>query len=256
MDKQNFDNNRKKLTTIQKVDFEYFLKSKNDDEIAEIRGVDRSTVNKNITKIAATFGIKRDKLINDSGRDGIEKIVHRQKLLKLCLKHIPDEVTRPHIYEESGDSNPITDPAFMSKSNVNTDNRPQISINPQNIPASKSIPELTTLEFIGRKDDLTDLANLSRQAKIVLIKAEHGIGKTWLAKEFFSRHPDQYEVVQINFSLLLSEAAKAEEKLPIILKQLNQQTSGSFELNLDCLRARLLDRSQKTVAFLISNSST
>ena len=150
MDKQEFDNKRKNLTTIQKVDFEHFLKSKNDDEIAEIRGVDRSTVNKNITNIATAFGIKRDKLINDSGRDVTEKIVHRQKLLKLCLRYIPDEVTKPHIYEESDDDKSNDDPTSVSASIVNTDDRPQPPANPQNLPTPEPVPELTTLEFIGR----------------------------------------------------------------------------------------------------------
>lgn len=133
MEKQDFDNTRNKLTTIQKVDFEYFLKSKNDDEIAKIRGVDRSTVTKNITNIATAFSIKRDRLVNDSGRDGIEKIVYRQKLLKLCLRHIPNEVTRPHIYEEYGNDNPNNNQVSVSESIFSKGDRPQPPTSPQNI---------------------------------------------------------------------------------------------------------------------------
>ncbi len=144
MDKQEFHNKRKNLTTTQKTHFRYFLESKTDEEVATIEEISRTTANRHITNIAEKFGIKRDKLINDSGRDGIEKMAHRQKLLELCLQHIPDEVTRPHIYEKSGDDKPNNNSASFSETVVSKGDHPP------NIPTPDRLPELITLEFIGR----------------------------------------------------------------------------------------------------------
>ncbi|MFN7715567.1 MAG: hypothetical protein ACK5QS_08830 [Pseudanabaenaceae cyanobacterium] len=238
MDRQEFDNKRKSLTTIQKIDFEYFLKSRSDDEIAEIRGVDRSSVTRNINNIAKVFGIKPEKDIKGKA---IEKNVQKFKLLELCLTHIPEEVTQPHIYDQ-----------LVSRSEItNLVTRPQPLINPQNIPIPESIPELTTLEFIGRDRDLTHLANRRKQYKIVLIKAGAGVGKSTLAREFLQTQFKK--VIRIEMGLESGNVTPAEEKVSQILrKDFDEEPSRDFGINLDILREKLSDRTNP-IGVLIDN---
>ncbi|MCY7332971.1 MAG: NACHT domain-containing protein [Pseudanabaena sp. CAN_BIN31] len=128
MDKVKFDRIRNDLTLTQKTDFQHFLESKSDDEIAEIRKVDRSSASRNIANIAKSFGIHAPK--------GTKK-VHCFRLLDLCLIHIPEEVTRPHIYDEFSDR--------IDK--INADDRSSTSTNNENIaPNALSID----LKLLGR----------------------------------------------------------------------------------------------------------
>ena len=138
-----------------------------------------------------------------------------------------------------------------TKTDIQIGDRPQPLTNSQNILTPEPIPELTTLEFIGRDRDLTNLASLSKQLKIILIKAGAGVGKSTLAKEFLHRYFQK--VIEINLALSVDENVPASEKLPVILKELNQEISNSFALNLDCLKKRISDRNQPSVAFLIDN---
>ncbi len=106
-------------------------------------------------------------------------------------------------------------------------------------------------ELLGRDVDRQKLEELRNQYKIVLIKAGAGVGKSTLAQEFLKMHFQK--VIEINLALSVDENVPASERLPAILKELNQEISNSFALNLDCLKKRLLDRNQPSVAFLIDN---
>ncbi len=129
--------------------------------------------------------------------------------------------------------------------------RPQSPTNPQNIPTRESIPELTTLEFIGRDRDLTNLANLRRQAKIVLIKAGAGVGKSTLAREFLQTQFKK--VIRIEMGLESGNVTPAEEKVSQILrKDFDEEPSRDFGINLDILREKLVDRANP-MGVLIDN---
>jgi tetratricopeptide (TPR) repeat protein len=129
--------------------------------------------------------------------------------------------------------------------------RPQPLTNPQNIPTLESIPELTTLEFIGRDRDLTNLANLSRQAKIVLIKAGAGVGKSTLAREFLQTQFKK--VIRLEMGLESGNVTPAEEKVSQILrKDFDEEPSRDFGINLDILREKLADRANP-IGVLIDN---
>ncbi|MBD2175323.1 ATP-binding protein [Pseudanabaena sp. FACHB-1998] len=246
MDKQEFDSKRKGLTPTQKVDFEYFLKSKNDDEIAALRDVDRSSINRNITNIATVFGIKRNKIKSDNGKDSPEKKVHRQKLLKLCLTYIPDEVTQPHIYDEF-----YEDLLSNNKSTVHVSDRPSTPPNPQNIPILDRTQELTPLEFIGRDRDLTNLTNLRKQYKLVLVKSGAGVGKSTLAREFLQTNFKK--VIRIEMGLESGNVTPAEEKVSQILrKDFDEEPSRDFGINLGILGEKLADRANP-IGVLIDN---
>ena len=112
-------------------------------------------------------------------------------------------------------------------------------------------PELTTLDFIGREKDLTNLANLSRQAKIVLIKAGAGVGKSTLAREFLQTHFKK--VIRIEMGLESGNVTPAEEKVSQILrKDFDEEPSRDFGINLDVLREKLADRANP-IGVLIDN---
>ncbi|MFM7601949.1 MAG: hypothetical protein ACKO7R_12255 [Pseudanabaena sp.] len=129
--------------------------------------------------------------------------------------------------------------------------RPHHPINPKKIHTPEPILELTTLEFIGRDQDLTNLANLSRQAKIVLIKAGSGVGKSTLAREFLR---SQFKkVIRIEMGMEFKDITPASEKVSQILqKDFNEHPSQDFGVNLDTLRDKLSDRAN-LIAVLIDN---
>ena len=195
-----------------------------------------SVVSKHITNITKRFGIEKEK---DEQCKIIDKKAHRCELLRLCLAYIPDEVSKPHSYDDS----------FSYDISINNNRNPTPSIQI----ATDHNQELTTLEFIGRDRDLTNIANLSKQAKIVLIKGGPGEGKSTLADKFLRMHFQEENIIEIDLALSVEDNVPASDRLPIILKRLNQEISTSFALNLDCLKKRLSDRQQPPAAFLINN---
>ena len=233
MDKKKFEDIRKNLTRTQKQVFELFLKGECDASIAAtMNDINVSVVSKHITNITKRFGIEIEK---DEQCKIIDKKAHRCELLRLCLAYIPDKVSKPHPYDDSFSCN-------IS---------PQPTTNSQNIPTPESITELTTLEFIGRDRDLTNLANLSRQAKIVLIKAGAGVGKSTLAREFLQTQFKK--VIRIEMGLESGNVTPAEEKVSQILrKDFDEEPSRDFGINLDILREKLADRANP-IGVLIDN---
>jgi hypothetical protein len=137
----------------------WLVEAKSDGEISKALGKDRSTATRKIGEICKHFGT------NAKG-----KKEQRQHLVLLFRRYCLDFEVHPSIYSDWVDGN-LSD-------------RPQSQTNPPNIPTPESIPELTTLEFIGRDRDLTNLTNLRNQYKIVLIKAGAGVGKSTLSREF------------------------------------------------------------------------
>jgi hypothetical protein len=138
-----------------------------------------------------------------------------------------------------------------SQALVQNSDRPKPPTNPQSIPNPEPIPELTTLEFIGRDRDLINLANLSKQAKIVLIKAGAGVGKSTLAREFLQTKFKK--VIRIEMGLESGNVTPAEEKVSQILrKDFDEEPSRDFGINLDILREKLADRANP-IGVLIDN---
>ena len=123
--------------------------------------------------------------------------------------------------------------------------------NHYNIPTPEPIPELTTLEFIGRDLDLTNIVNLRKQYKIVLIKAGAGVGKSTLAREFLQTQFKK--VIRIEMGLESGNVTPAEEKVSQILrKDFDEEPSRDFGINLDILREKLADRANP-IGVLIDN---
>ena len=117
--------------------------------------------------------------------------------------------------------------------------------------AAENLQDVRSLEFIGRERDLTNLANLSKKAKIVLIKAGAGVGKSSLAREFLR---SQFKkVIRLEMGLESGNITPAEEKVAQILrKDFDEEPSRDFGINLDILREKLSDRANP-IAVLIDN---
>lgn len=228
MDKQQFLDKLEELESPDNDKLRNFLnrllhEGLSKKEIAKAGKTSISTISRRLTDTCEHFDINVE-------RGG----VHEDDLINLFRQFKPDFL-HPSILE--------------AKVNSEILNRPQLP----NIPPPDRNQELTTLEFIGRDRDLTNLANLSRQAKIVLIKDSSGGGKSTLAKKFLKAHFQEPNIIEIDFALPVEDNVSASDRLPIILKQLSQEISTSFALNLDCLKRRLSDRQQPPVAFLIDN---
>ncbi|MEI6332812.1 MAG: ATP-binding protein [Pseudanabaena sp. ELA645] len=204
----------------------WLVDAKSDGEIATALGKDRSTATRKIIEICKHFGT-----VAKGKKD------QRQHLVLLFRKYCKDFEVHPSVYPDWVDGN-LSD-------------RPQPLANPPNIPTPAPIPELTTLEFIGRDRDLTNLANLSRQAKIVLIKAGAGVGKSTLAREFLQTRFKK--VIRIEMGLESGNVTPAEEKVSQILrKDFDEEPSRDFGINLDILGEKLADRANP-IGVLIDN---
>ena len=132
-----------------------------------------------------------------------------------------------------------------------TSDHPHPPTNPQIVPTPDRISESTPLEFIGRDRDLTNLANLRKQYKIVLIKAGAGVGKSTLAREFLQTHFKK--VIRIEMGLESGNVTPAEEKVSQILrKDFDEEPSRDFGINLDILREKLENRANP-IGVLIDN---
>jgi tetratricopeptide (TPR) repeat protein len=204
----------------------WLVEAKSDGEIGKALGKDRSTATRKIGEICKYFGT-----------DAKGKKEQRQHLVLLFRKHCKDFEVHLNVYPDWLDSD-LSD-------------RPHPPTNPQNIPIPEPIPELTTLEFIGRDRDLINLTNLIRQAKIVLIKAGAGVGKSTLAREFLQTQFKK--LIRIEMGLESGNVTPAEEKVSQILrKDFDEEPSRDFGINLDILREKLSDRANP-IGVLIDN---
>jgi tetratricopeptide (TPR) repeat protein len=204
----------------------WLAEAKSDGEISKVLGKDRSTATRKIGEICKYFCT-----------DAKGKKDQRQHLVLLFRSYCKDFEVHPSVYPDWVDGD-ISD-------------RTSTPTSSQNIPTPKPIPELTTLEFIGRDRDLTNLANLRNQCKIVLIKAGAGVGKSTLAREFLQTHFKK--VIRIEMGLESGNVTPAEEKVSQILrKDFDEEPSRDFMINLDILREKLADRANP-IGVLIDN---
>jgi tetratricopeptide (TPR) repeat protein len=204
----------------------WLVEAKSDGDIATDLGKDRSMATRKIGEICKHFGT------NAKG-----KKEQRQHLILLFRMYCKDFEVHPSVYPDWVDGD-LSD-------------RPQPLTNPQNIPTPEPIPELTTLDFIGRDRDLTNLASRRNQYKIVLIKAGAGVGKSTLAREFL--RTQFKKVIRIEMGLESGNVTPAEEKVSQILqKDFDEEPSQDFGINLDILRDKLGDRANP-IGVLIDN---
>ena len=209
------------LLTVLKL---WLLDGKSDDDIADALGKDRSTAVRKIGNICKHFGT-----------DEKGKKEQRQQLVLLFRTYCSDFEVHSSLYPDWVKPNSITTKSENIVAKV-------VSI----------IPIASTLfDLLGRDADRAELEKISKQHKIVLLKAAAGIGKSTLAQEFLRTYFTK--VIEINMALSPDDNAPASERLPIILKEFGEDASNNFGLNLEILKRRLSDKSQPSVAFLIDN---
>ena len=137
-------------------------------------------------------------------------------------------------------------------------NQPHKSVNYRNAPLVLAkyrkgtvIPTDIKFGLLGRDADRAALQELSRQAKIVLIKAVAGVGKSTLAREFLQTQFKK--VIRVEMGLESGNVTPAEEKVSQILrKDFDEEPSRDFGINLDILREKLENRANP-IGVLIDN---
>jgi tetratricopeptide (TPR) repeat protein len=114
-----------------------------------------------------------------------------------------------------------------------------------------TMADTISFNLLGRNADFIMLQELSRQAKIVLIKAGAGVGKSTLAREFLQTRFKK--VIRIEMGLESGNVTPAEEKVSQILrKDFDEEPSRDFGINLDILREKLADLANP-IGVLIDN---
>ena len=189
---------------------------------------DVTIVSHRLKSICEHFGIKVE-----------GKGTHETELVYLFRTNVPDLV-HPNVCPDAVDINIANRTlALTNQSYVST------------AIATKDSQDLRVPEFIGREHDLTKLARLSHQHKIVLIKAGAGVGKSTLAREFLQTQFKK--VIRLEMGLESGNVTPAEEKVSQILrKDFDEEPSGDFLTNLEILQDKLSDRSHP-IALLIDN---
>ena len=192
MDRQQFLDRLKQLENADNDKLRNFLnrllrEGLSKKEIAKAAKVHISTISRRLKDTCEHFDIK----VEHGG-------VHEDDLINLFRQFKPDFL-HPSLLETTVNSEILNRPQLPNiPSPDHTQeltplefigrDRHQTLTNPQNIPTPDRTHELTPLEFIGRDRDLNNLSNLSRQAKIVLIKGGEGVGKSRLARQFLDTH--------------------------------------------------------------------
>jgi len=187
----------------------WLVEAKSDGEIAKALGKDRSTATRKIGEICKHFGT-----VAKGKKD------QRQHLVLLFRKYCKDFEVHPSIYPDwvDGDSS----------------DRPQPLANPQNIPTPEPIPELTTLEFIGRDRHPTStnqiaLKNLSKgDDMVVSVLYQDKTPLDWT-------YPVQDLYINQKNVLWLIDARKQKIFLPqvVLLGTLGDLSERNIKINLE-----------------------
>ncbi|MGK7890827.1 MAG: hypothetical protein AB4042_15960, partial [Leptolyngbyaceae cyanobacterium] len=95
------------------------------------------------------------------------------------------------------------------------------------IPASQVTPPEIDPSFVGREEAIAHLHELiKRNAKIIVIQARGGVGKTTLARRFL--HPEFDEVLEFPSAKETKDIASIESLLEEKLRQLGEEPGREF----------------------------
>jgi len=202
----------------------WLLEGKSDDEIAAALGKNRSTATRKIGDICKYFGT-----------DTKGKKEQRQQLVLLFRRYCSDFEVHSSLYPDWIEPN-------------------SIATKPENI-VSEVVPiapiASTEFDLLGRDADRQKLTELSKQHKLVLLKAAAGIGKSTLARHFLETQFTK--VIRLEMGLESGNVTPAEEKVSQILrKEFDEEPSRDFQTNLEILKEKLSDKS-RPIGVLIDN---
>lgn len=209
MNQQRFTDIYSQLTFRRKEVLLKFLVGETDDEIAQFLVIAKSTVRKHIEEICQQFALDADKLPG-------EHRPKRENLIRLFAKYKPELLGQRNVKEIlTGEETPCK----------NTD-------------------------FVGREEAIADINNLVNDgAKVILIQAEGGIGKTTLANEWFKRKDLEY--LELDVGTTPETIYPAEDWLRSILKNyFEENPDQNFRAMLDQLKHNL---QTERVGVLIDN---
>ncbi|MCF2147104.1 hypothetical protein IQ276_011720 [Desmonostoc muscorum LEGE 12446] len=192
MNQQHFNAIFNRLTERRREVLLKLLANEKDEAIANFLHIQKSTVRKHREKICKLFGLNNE--FPDERRSKLPE------LIALFAKYKPELL------------------------NQNTSELPQ----KENFSEHKTISE--NPDFLGREEAIADLDKLVNEgAKVILIQAEGGVGKTKLAKKWFERRG--LKILELKFPKML-EQLKSElqtQKIGFLINNLESYLiSGEF----------------------------
>ncbi len=198
MSKGQFDKAFNELTPKRRKVLLEFLAGKTDEAIAKSLYIKQVTVRQYIRVISEKFGFKNE--FSDEHRS------KRADLIALFQQYKPELV--------------------VSKTPITT-TLEQIT--------PKSIPDKN---FVGRERAIADLNDLDSQgAKVILIHAKGGVGKTTLARNYLQQKFGFY--IEFPIAKETENITPIESLLEERLRQLNEELGREFGVSLERLRQKL-----------------
>ena len=213
MNHENFKRVFERLTFRRKEVLRKFLAGETDEAIAQSLSIEASTVRKHLQEICEAFGLKNQFR---------ERYSKRAELMDLFRQHKPELVE---------------DCTFPVKSEVNAVETSGIK-HKSNFSNSQECLSRVDTNFVGREEAIAHLNTFVNQgAKVILIHAKGGVGKTTLARKYLQQHFGSY----IEFPIakepqnITSVKSLIEERL----KQLGEEPGREFGVSLDRLKRKL-----------------
>ncbi|MBN3872608.1 LuxR C-terminal-related transcriptional regulator [Nostoc sp. JL33] len=220
MNQQHFNALFNRLTERRREVLLKLLANEKDEAIAKSLNIAQTTVRKYRQKICEIFGLTNE--FTDQRHSKFPE------LIALFAKYKPDLL------------------------NQNTSCLPET----ENFSQEKTI--LNNSDFVGREDVIAHLNNLVNEgAKVILIQAEGGVGKTKLAKKWFERQG--LKMLELQFATML-EQIKSElhtQKIGFLINNLessliNGQFKESHQSDYVELLKSLADTSVKSITLITS----
>nr|WP_242033215.1 tetratricopeptide repeat protein [Coleofasciculus sp. FACHB-129] len=204
-----------------------FLAGETDKSIAQSLGIEASTARKHIQEICNAFGLK-----NQPG----ERYSLRSELIKLFRRHKPELVSQATLE---------LSPEVESPEMVSGQNKTATLI-------SHDYSSHPDPNFMGREDAISHLnIRVNQGAKVIVIQAPGGVGKTTLAQQYLKKTQGFDLVLELLMAKEKENITAVESVIEEWLKQDFQEEPGrEFGVTLGRLKRQLQTR---RVGVLIDN---
>ncbi|NES80931.1 MAG: tetratricopeptide repeat protein [Moorea sp. SIO2B7] len=215
MTQQQFETALRKLTQRRREVLELFLAGESDQAIAQSLYITESTVRHHIWDISKAFNLKNDDAPHSS---------QRANLIALFAKYKPELVQEPT----------VTDIPDNQQDTYTTGETQEIPLSESDLGESMEYDP----NFVGRKSAIADIDNLiNKGAKVILIQARGGVGKTTLATKYLENKFTT--VLEFNIAKETKDIASVESLVEEKLRNLGEEPGREFMVSLDRLKQRL-----------------